>query len=127
MDLSTLIGKGFDSPEVQAFVKLVGVAPEEDEDFYDFPSAGACLRVEPRSRRIGTIFLYADKVSGYAGYRGALPDGLAFSMDRASIETLFGPPLQRTDKTSKWEKGTHGLGIEFDQAGRIRTVVVTGA
>ncbi|WP_394838690.1 hypothetical protein LVJ94_17505 [Pendulispora rubella] len=126
MDLSTLIGKPFDAPEVQAFVKPLGLVEDDDEEYRVFRAGGISFRIEPRSHRINTIFVYADKISKYTGYKGPLPDGLNFGMDRDAVEQLLGPILLRTDRSSKWERGTHGLAVEFDKAGQIRMVVVTG-
>ena len=131
-DVTALFGKAFASEEVQAFIEELGVKPkvevEQDEICYDFKKAGVYMTAEPRSKRINHIFLFADKVDRYTGYKGELPHGIVFGMDLKAVEKLLGTPRRRDDgdEALHWDFGTHNFIVEFDAKGRVKTVIVNG-
>ena len=130
-NVATLIGKTLDSPEVKSFTKQLKVSPKVSEDdgdiYHEYKRAGVIIAAESEGKRVTDIFLYADGVDGYTGYGAPLPEGVSFTMDRAKVESLLGASLNRVPRRTKWERGTHGLVIDFTPEGRIKFITLTGA
>ncbi|HWL84941.1 MAG TPA: hypothetical protein VNO21_04025 [Polyangiaceae bacterium] len=128
-DATTLIGKAFDSTEVQNFAKELKVKPKVDKDadeiVYNFKRAGISLSAEPRSKRINTIFFYSDT------YKGVLPHGVKFSLTLEAVEKLLGRPEFQFDNeyehSRSWEFEAYKLYVNFDTEWHMTTVTVTGA
>ena len=130
LKLGELVGKPYESKEVQEFIDRLG-DPEVDEEigapesiYYTFESQGVELTTDSEMNRIRTIFLTAPR-QGRAGYRGGLPGGLDFSMTREQVSKALRAPDDSQSYYDAWEEGSHILRVEYSDD-QIKMIVLMG-
>lgn len=116
--LGELVGKPYESPEVQSFVKALG-PPTVDKEmgapesiYYLFEAQGVNLLTESTTDRVSTLFLMASQ-DGEPGYPGPLPYGLSFSMTREQVRQAIRAPDKSKAFYDAWEEGSHILRVEY--------------
>ncbi|EPX61168.1 hypothetical protein D187_000951 [Cystobacter fuscus DSM 2262] len=130
LKLGELVGKPYESEEVQEFVARMG-EPEVDDEigapdtiYYTFESHGVELTTNSETNRIKTIFLKAPLQDQF-GYRGELPGGLDFSMGRAQVHKALRAPDDSRSFYDVWEEGSHVLRVEYSDE-KIKMIVLMG-
>lgn len=96
-DLFSLIGKDIRGEEIQAFLSQIQSEPEisrYDDPiiyFYSFKDKGISLRFT-ESDTLEAIFFYSEGADDFRQYKGLLPHGLSFTLNRNEIESILGVP-----------------------------------
>lgn len=128
--LGELIGKPYESDEVQDFTVRLGV-PEVDQEigapetvYYIFAARGVTIITDSQTNRIDTIFLKAPRAER-PGYGGPLPAGLDFSMTREQVLKALRAPDDSQSFYDAWEEGSHVLRVEYT-GDRIKMIVLMG-
>lgn len=124
-DPSALLRRDLDAVD---WVEAIGVEPDieviEGAVYLDAPSVGFSA-VGGADRRITTVQLHAGVRHGYDPYGGALPHGLRFTLARAEVHELLGPPsrsgggrdvpvLGRANAWDRWQVEGYALHCEYD-------------
>lgn len=129
-EVSDLLNKRFDSSDVKNFFADLGVEEElEDDDgilFVDAPDAGVSMNASSATGIVGTIFLYNEKAEdGYAMFRGQIPNGLSFQLDRSEVRGVMSetPSFTGADYDT-WDLDMYRLYVRYRNAS-IRLVSVT--
>lgn len=130
LEASELLGKRFDSPDVRSFFARFGVEEELEDDggilFVDAPAVGVSMNANPETGIVGTIFLYNDRSEeGYAMFRGQIPSGIGFHLDRGEVRGVMSdaPSFTGPDYDT-WDLGAYRLNVRYRGAA-VRVVSVT--
>ncbi|MBN8610286.1 MAG: hypothetical protein J0L92_06865 [Deltaproteobacteria bacterium] len=110
-----------------AFRGQLGKANVDDEiddarTFYEHLDAGVLVGVEKSSGLVSMIQLHRNGTDGYKQFAGALPAGLAFDGDLASVKVALGEPATAKPSMAVYHRGGHSLAVNFDKAGRAKSV-----
>ena len=94
--LSHMIGKNIHSSTIQSWLSKASVSPTisdqyNDHYYYSFKPYGISLCFASTGT-LGSIFLYSEARNGYSQYKGELPFGLTFLLNRQKIESILGLP-----------------------------------
>ncbi len=128
-DLPALLGKVIDDADVTSFLKALDKAEAVrltslKEPRWISEDAGVVVYAAPKTRRIFTVFLYAEGYEGYKQYKGTLPHGLDFSMDMDAVKGCFPRnPDFSSDEHCTWDFDDYRLIVSFD--GGITDVTLT--
>jgi hypothetical protein len=120
-DLPSLLGREIDDAEVTKYLKSL----DEDrnvrrtslnEPRWISEDAGMEVHAAPKTRRIFTVFLYAEGASGFKPYKGVLPHGLNFSMDMDAVKGCFPrKPDFSSDEHCTWDFDDYRLIVSFEE------------
>lgn len=128
-DLPSLLGQGVDDPEVLSFLKKLDPAQKVrlnslKEPRWASEAAGVEIHGAPKTKRIHTIFLYAEGYEDNHQYAAELPHGLDFSMQMAQVKACFPrPPDFHSPEHATWDFDTYRIIVMFDDAGKAITNV----
>jgi hypothetical protein len=136
-DLLSLLGKTIDDPAVEELKRELEAEPSrstvEDRHYLNFEERGLSLATDETSR-IESIFLYAEGRDGYRQYRGNMPHGLAFDVDREASRRMLGQPsdtgggeaVPLYGTAAPWDLysyPTYSIHIEFGARGQCPSLV----
>lgn len=119
-DLPALLGKEIDDPDVTSFLKTLDQAEAVrltslKEPRWISEDAGVVVYAAPKTRRIFTVFLYAEGYEGYKQYNGPLPHRLDFSMDMDAVKGCFPrAPDFSSDEHCTWDFDDYRLIVSFE-------------
>lgn len=119
-DLPALLGKEIDDADVTSFFKGLDQAEAVrltslQEPRWISEDAGVEVHAAPKTRRIVTVFLYAEGSSDFKQYKGALPHGLNFSMDMDAVKGCFPRnPDFSSDEHCTWDFDDYRVIVTFD-------------
>jgi hypothetical protein len=119
-DLAALLGKEIDDADVTSFLKKQDKAEAVrltslKEPRWISEDAGLEIHAAPKTRRIVTVFLYAEGASNFKQYKGALPHGLEFSMDMDAVKACFPrEPDFSSEEHCTWDFDEYRIIVSFD-------------
>jgi hypothetical protein len=119
-DLPALLGKEIDDPNVTSFLKTLDQAEAVrltslNEPRWISEDAGVVVYAAPKTRRIFTVFLYAEGYEGYKQYKGPLPHGLDFCMDMDAVKACFPRnPDFSSDEHCTWDFDDYRIIVSFE-------------
>lgn len=128
-NVPALLGKSIDDDDVTSFLKTLDQAEavrlnDLNEPRWISEDAGVVVYAAPKTRRIVTVFLYAEGYEGYKQYKGPLPHGLNFSMDMDAVKSCFPrEPDASSEEHCAWDFDDYRLIVSFD--GGITDVTLT--
>lgn len=118
MKLEDILGKSIDDPTVAGFLASIPekheAMPDVGREYRSYKRSGIELAFDEGTRRIFVVFLH-NRDSGT--YRGVLPRGVQFSMNRAEVRRAVGrgPDASKDGNFTHdtWEEGTHQFRVEY--------------
>ena len=129
-DLPALLGKEIDDAEVTSFLKTLDRAEAVrvtslKEPRWISEDAGVVVYAAPKTRRIFTVFLYAEGHEGYKQFKGPLPHALDFSMTMDAVKGCFPrPPDFSSAEHCAWDFEDYRIIVIF-KSSVIRRVTLT--
>lgn len=132
IDISKLLGKPIDAPEVTTALASVdpGNRVKVDRDtkelYWVSKKAGVEIQLEAEGNCISDIFLYAGGEDGFKRYTGPLPGGITFDMKQEQVKSCFSEPPVSTDPEGDiWDRGDYRIAVCYLPEGGISEVVIT--
>ncbi|KAK9768288.1 hypothetical protein K7432_001201 [Basidiobolus ranarum] len=107
MEYYLLIGKDFDSPEVQQYLQKFSSEPQRvsfrDCFYLNYRDEGVSIcfdqvsaSIEPTSNaKVGAFHFYNENVDNYQGFRGTLPEELSLNMKAWEVVEKLGEPSKK--------------------------------
>jgi hypothetical protein len=130
-DLPNMLGKPITDPDIASFLKNLDSGEairlsSLNEPRWSSEAAGIEVHAGPKTKRIHTIFLFAEGFEDSQEYAGPLPHGLDFSMDMKQVEGCFTrPPDFGSAEHATWDFDDYRIIVTFGKAGRITGVNLT--
>lgn len=133
-DLTKLLGKVIDSPEVREFQQSLDpkakVKREDGEKMWWSKAAGIEIHSEETEDRITAVYLYAEGTDGYRQFKGVLPERLSFDLSRQQVRDLMKVKPGFSDDGKEpydtWDRDDYRVVVSYDAKGKITSVYVSG-